>query len=352
MDYKIGLELRNGVNRRFGFHIIMTDSTENDVQPSAESENLEVISDKDKFYIELRKFYDNRVDGTTKPEWTKERVNAVINSIEQFNTASVLKQPKTQQQYRNAKKYDVMSVGEEKLLILRRKDLNSPVVQVPSTDMYYDILLQAHISTGHGGRDKLIYNLKQQYVIPVPIMILFLNLCKICLNKKSCPKTGIVVRPIISQDFNKRGQVDLIDLQSTPSHNYKWILNYQDHLTKFCFLRPLTSKKATEVAMALLKIFLEVGAPMILQSDNGKEFTASIIKELITLWPACKIVNGRPRHPQSQGLFASFALSRLPLCIFLSPKGCLVEIATLAIRPPMLYCLLLLSVVLYFFYVQ
>lgn len=53
VDYKIGLELRNGVNSRFGFHIIMTDSIENDVQPSAESENLEVISDKDKFYIEF-----------------------------------------------------------------------------------------------------------------------------------------------------------------------------------------------------------------------------------------------------------------------------------------------------------
>jgi transposase InsO family protein len=40
---------------------------------------------------------------------------------------------------------------------------------------------------------------------------------------------------------------------------------------------------------------------MILQSDNGREFTANIITDLKSLWPDLKIVHGRPRHPQSQG---------------------------------------------------
>jgi hypothetical protein len=39
----------------------------------------------------------------------------------------------------------------------------------------------------------------------------------------------------------------------------------------------------------------------ILQSNNGAEFTASIISQLKDLWPECKIVHGMPRHPQSQG---------------------------------------------------
>ena len=47
---------------------------------------------------------------------------------------------------------------------------------------------------------------------------------------------------------------------------------------------------------------MQFGAPTILQSDNGKEFMASIIKEIVALWPSTKIINGRPRHPQSQGL--------------------------------------------------
>ena len=53
----------------------------------------------------------------------------------------------------------------------------------------------------------------------------------------------------------------------------------------------------------MFDLFHSLGSPpTILQSDNGKEFCASVIKELISLWPSVKIINGRPRHPQSQGL--------------------------------------------------
>ena len=65
--------------------------------------------------------------------------------------------------------------------------------------------------------------------------------------------------------------------------------------------RPLTSKCAVEVARELLMIFLDFGAPKILQSDNGREFTAKIITELASMFPELVLVNGRPRHPQSQG---------------------------------------------------
>ncbi|XP_068233399.1 KRAB-A domain-containing protein 2-like [Palaemon carinicauda] len=59
---------------------------------------------------------------------------------------------------------------------------------------------------------------------------------------------------------------------------------YQCHLTKFVILRPLTSKRAAEVAFHLLDIFLLTGAPCILQSDNGSEFTAQVVQELKDLW--------------------------------------------------------------------
>ncbi|XP_068237119.1 uncharacterized protein [Palaemon carinicauda] len=76
---------------------------------------------------------------------------------------------------------------------------------------------------------------------------------------------------------------------------------YQDHLTKYCILRPSTSKRAAEVAFQLMDIFLMFGAPQILHSDNGSEFTALVISELKLLWPDLLIVHGKPRHPQSQG---------------------------------------------------
>ncbi len=48
-------------------------------------------------------------------------------------------------------------------------------------------------------------------------------------------------------------------------------------------------------------MFTVIGAPRILQSDNGTEFIAEIFREVAKIWPDCKIVHGRPYHPQSQG---------------------------------------------------
>ena len=51
---------------------------------------------------------------------------------------------------------------------------------------------------------------------------------------------------------------------------------YQDRLTKFCVLRPIKSKRPTEVVAPILDLFLFHGAPAILQSDNGTELTAHV----------------------------------------------------------------------------
>ena len=90
-------------------------------------------------------------------------------------------------------------------------------------------------------------------------------------------------------------------MQSMPHSQNKMILVYQDHLTKFCVHRPLTTKRAAEVASQLIDIFLLFGAPAILQCDNGSEFTASVITDLKLVWPKLALFHGKPRHPQSQG---------------------------------------------------
>jgi len=130
---------------------------------------------------------------------------------------------------------------------------------------------------------------------------MFLNLCEPCQKKQKSAKKGIVVKPIISSHFNSRCQVDLIDYQSQPDRKFKFLLVYQDHLTKFVVLKPLTSKRADEVAYNLLDIFLLFGAPSILHSDNGREFSNKILECVSQLWPEIKMVNGKPRHSQSQG---------------------------------------------------
>ncbi|XP_060873949.1 KRAB-A domain-containing protein 2-like [Metopolophium dirhodum] len=93
-------------------------------------------------------------------------------------------------------------------------------------------------------------------------------------------------------------------MQAQPDGDYKFIMVYQDHLTKFFYviLRPLTYKRAEKVAYVLIYIFTTFGAPEILQSDNGRDFfTNKVIIELCSMWEELKIVRGKPRYSQSQG---------------------------------------------------
>ena len=129
----------------------------------------------------------------------------------------------------------------------------------------------------------------------------FVSNCTTCQKKKTKPNKGLVVRPLQTKNILERGQVDLIVMESAPDRGFKYILNYQDHFSKFLFLRPMTTKTAAETAYNLIDIFCMITPPTVLQSDNGREFTAHVIKEMIEIWPGLTIVHGSPRHPQSQG---------------------------------------------------
>jgi len=80
--------------------------------------------------------------------------------------------------------------------------------------------------------------------------------------------------------MNSRRQVDLTDMQSEPDGYCRFIMNHQDHLTKFTVLHPLKRKTADEVDYQLMDIFCMFGAPFILQSDNGRQFANKIIQNL------------------------------------------------------------------------
>ena len=50
-----------------------------------------------------------------------------------------------------------------------------------------------------------------------------------------------------------------------------------------------------------MNIFCHFGSPLILHSDNGREFVNQVIHALLKLWPDCQMINGKARHSQSQG---------------------------------------------------
>ena len=62
----------------------------------------------------------------------------------------------------------------------------------------------------------------------------YIRTCERCVEKyrKEEISAGLVIKPILSKNFNDRAQIDLIDYQSLPDGEFKWILHYQDHLSK------------------------------------------------------------------------------------------------------------------------
>ena len=93
---------------------------------------------------------------------------------------------------------------------------------------------------------------------------LFLIRDATCNVKKSKPCKDVVIKPILSVDFNSRGQIDFINFQSTLDGNFKWVMNDQDRATKYLYLRSLTSKRATEVGNERSTSCFGQGAPHML----------------------------------------------------------------------------------------
>ncbi|XP_047540343.1 KRAB-A domain-containing protein 2-like [Vanessa atalanta] len=245
--------------------------------------------------------YDEQHQGSHRKAWTSERISKVVSDIRNAQVTMSTGQRRTAMDYYWMSKYDTMTIGNEDCLIFKRITVTDPTVRILPREQYFDVLSDIHESCGHGGRDKILFEIKNKYYIPRKAVEIFVSLCPICKTKRNVPSKGIVAKPNVSNNINLGGQVDLIDFQSCPDGDFKWLLIYQENVTKFINLRPLKTKGAAEVAAELMKIFLLFGAPYNLQSDNDVEFTANVIKELVAMWPECKIVHENPRHSQTQG---------------------------------------------------
>ena len=198
-----------------------------------------------------------------------------------------------------------MSEPQPQLFRLENKEdpkYNGIPKLVVSLENMYDVCLKVHHAVGDQRTGMESEAAKFYANVTRKMCVTFLKYSEEFQLKRSRRRNnGLVVKPIISECFNSRMQIDLVDMQSMPDGEFKWILNAQDHLTKFCHLRPLRAKSAKEVSWALFKIFCRFGAPVVLQSDNGKEFRNEVIRNLTQLWPGMKMVHGKARKPSTQG---------------------------------------------------
>ncbi|KFD62037.1 LOW QUALITY PROTEIN: hypothetical protein M514_09389 [Trichuris suis] len=257
------------------------------------------VTEQESRYVDMqRRFYE---------ELSNARTSAAKNSVFLSETtyrnllSDALKAKKTAKKeprdYWLLNRYDVIG-NKSKLIYPVREGVNAIRFYVPDSELF-DVLHEAHLAVGHGGRDRMLKELSPKYKNITRYDIeLYLQICEPCQKKQKGAKKGVAVLPMVFSNFNLRCQVDLIDFQSHPDGEYKLIMTYQGHLTKFVALK---SKTAEEVAHNRVDMFTLLGAPSILQSDDGREFANKVVTSLKQHWPSLKIVHGKPRHSQSQG---------------------------------------------------
>ena len=148
--------------------------------------------------------------------------------------------------YRWKKKYSIISVGDDNVLVentgaaaANSMDndeaddneagaLDASVV-VSHQGRVYDDLLAAHLAGGHCKNRQLQHRVKAKHGGSIPgwASLLFVACCAICTRAKQRKKTVAGFKPIITPGFGSRGQVDLIDMQSCPDGQFKFLMNYQ-----------------------------------------------------------------------------------------------------------------------------
>ncbi|XP_071054394.1 KRAB-A domain-containing protein 2-like [Onthophagus taurus] len=265
-------------------------------------ESEKYLVEKQIFDTKLFKLIENSGVNNFTTVLTVEHYLSILNQVKNSMSKKETKERLSCQDYRRLNRFEILRIGDKEKIIAKRK--NDDVVSIRyycDVTEVHGILEKVHKDTGHKRRLGMEKEIAKKYCnIPRSVIEEYLKLCAMCQLKRKSKQKGLVVKPIISTGFNKRGQIDLIDMQTEPDGPYKFIMNYQDHLTKFVFLKPLKTKKAEEVAYNLMDIFGIVGAPCLLHSDNGREFVNQVITSLADMFQA-KIIHGKPRHSQSQG---------------------------------------------------
>jgi hypothetical protein len=63
--------------------------------------------------------------------------------------------------------------------------------------MTYDILNEIHLNIGHGGKHRMMAEIKKKYKNLTQVVFIFLKFCGPCQTKLSSKQKGLVVKPII-----------------------------------------------------------------------------------------------------------------------------------------------------------
>ncbi|XP_014231687.1 KRAB-A domain-containing protein 2-like [Trichogramma pretiosum] len=163
---------------------------------SESSVNMESVSEnwKEVFFKEASK-------GDHYKVIVKSKYDEIVQDVLRAKLSS---EKKSAQQFRRLRRFDVIEINDTNKLIAKCKDDAALKYYVPLEDMY-DLLQKAHVSTGHGARDRLLKETSMKYAnVTRELVNLFLSMCQSCQQKKIKRRRGLVSKPILLEEMNTR----------------------------------------------------------------------------------------------------------------------------------------------------
>ena len=191
--------------------------------------------------------------------------------------------------------------------ILKREvtdELNQPrqIVVVPK-GLRRRLLKMAHDEAGHLSVRKVMFLLCQSYMWP-RMKHDVSQYCRLCVKCQRFRKVGVSrvplqPVPVFSVPF-EHVAIDLVGPFERSKDGYKVLLTFICLASRYPEALPLKSATAEEVVEGLLEIFSRTGVPKTLLSDQGRQFTGSLVSILCKRLNVEKILT-TPYHPQSNG---------------------------------------------------
>ena len=166
-----------------------------------------------------------------------------------------------------------------------------------------------HRTSGHFGKKRSMDRLSRMYYWPgmSTDLLRWIETCPRCCTSK--PGPGMGKMPLTQELFGvrfARVAVDIITGFTTTPEGNTCMMVVTDYYTKYTRVFPMKDHKAATCARALVKGWvLYLGVPLMLHSDQGREFESNLWAEMCHQLAICK-TRTNPYRPQSDGQVERF----------------------------------------------
>ena len=134
----------------------------------------------------------------------------------------------------------------------------------------------------------------------------WLGQCVACIKRKSPVGRHHPLGNIPTGHCWDRIAMEILDVCDPTPEGFRYILVIADYLSKWTEAFPMKNKCADTVADILVEnIILRFGMPLVIHSDQGREFENGLMKSLCALL-GCTKTRTAPYHPESDGMIEIF----------------------------------------------